>query len=97
MSLEPSKHSLNFTAAVGEAINPYAALQSVSGEARLQPHQQRVITERDELQARLTALTSFIDSELFDTLPKAEQGRLQRQKLIMIDYVAVLNERVASW
>lgn len=63
----------------------------------LQPHQQRVITERDELQTKLDALTRFIDSTLFETLPKAEQGRLQRQKLIMIDYLAVLNERIEAW
>lgn len=63
----------------------------------LQPHQQRVVTERDELQTKLTALSKFIDSDIFDTLPSAEQGRLQRQKLIMIDYVAVLNERIAAW
>lgn len=63
----------------------------------LQPHQQRVVTERDELQTKLGALSRFIDSELFDTLPHAEQGRLQRQKLIMIEYVAVLNERIAAF
>lgn len=63
----------------------------------LQPYQQRVVTERDELQTKLDALSRFIDSDFFDTLPNAEQGRLQRQKLIMIDYVAVLNERIAAF
>ena len=49
-------------------------------------------TERDYYE-----LCQLIDSALFETLLKAEQGRLQRQKLIMIDYVAVLNERIAAW
>lgn len=61
------------------------------------PWQDRVINELTELQTRLHGLTAFIDSELFDTVSAAEQGRLQRQKLIMIDYPAVLNERVAAW
>lgn len=62
-----------------------------------EPWQERIINERNDLEFKLHRLTNFIDSTLFDTLPKAEQGRLQRQKLIMIDYVAVLNERVAAW
>lgn len=91
MSLEPSKHSLNFTSvAVGEASSP---LISAEYSQRTAP----VLSELSDLQTRLHRLIAFIDSELFDTLPKAGQGRLQRQKLIMIDYVAVLNERVDAW
>lgn len=42
-------------------------------------------------------LCQLIESDLFDALPNAEQGRLQRQKLIMIEMLAVLNERVADY
>jgi hypothetical protein len=82
--LEPSKHSVNLTP-VGH-----------SGP-RLRPHQQRVVAESDELSTRLAALKTFIDSDRFESVDTAEQGRLQRQKLIMVEYLAVLNERVAAF
>jgi hypothetical protein len=63
----------------------------------LRPHQQRVIVERDECAARLEALKTFIDSDGFESVDIAEQGRLQRQKLITIELLAVLNERVTAW
>jgi hypothetical protein len=64
--------------------------------ANLLPHQQRVITERDELQTKLRALTVFLDSNVtYATLPKQEQELLQRQEGIMRNYVTVLNQRIA--
>lgn len=61
------------------------------------PHQARVITESQELATRLTALQAFIKSDRFNSVEIAEQSRLLRQELIMIDYLAVLNERIAAW
>lgn len=61
------------------------------------PHQYRVIAERDELATRLTALQAFIKSDRFSSVEIAEQGRLLRQELIMVDLLAVLNERIAAW
>ena len=63
----------------------------------MQPHQYRVIAERDQLATRLTTLQAFIKSELFTTVDTAEQGRLLRQELIMVDLLAVLNDRIESW
>lgn len=63
----------------------------------LQPHQYRVIAERDELATRLTALQAFIKSDRFSSVEIAEQGRLLRQELIRVDLLAVLNERIVAW
>lgn len=61
----------------------------------LQPHQQRVVTERDELQAKLKALTTFIDlNATFNTLTKTEQDLLQKQEVIMRQYVSILTQRI---
>jgi hypothetical protein len=50
----------------------------------LQPHQQRVVTERDELQTKLRALTVFIDlNATFADLGKREQELLQQQEVVM--------------
>lgn len=64
----------------------------------LQPHQQRVVTERDELAARLKGLTTFIDlNATFSSLPKREQELLQQQEVIMRNYVTVLDQRIRGF
>lgn len=63
-----------------------------------QPHQQRVVNERSELQAKLKALTTFIDlNATFATLPKSEQDLLQKQEVLMRQYVSVLTQRIAGF
>ena len=62
-------------------------------------HQQRVVTELDELEARRHRLATFIhtpDSK-FVGLDALEQTRLIRQYAIMGDYVNVLKERIAAF
>jgi hypothetical protein len=61
----------------------------------LQPHQQRVVQERDDLQERTTKLDAFIQSPLFKTVDPAEQTRLGRQSALMHDLLLLLNERIA--
>lgn len=43
---------------------------------KLQPHQQRVVEERAELEDKLGKLQAFITGERFAAVPDAEQGRL---------------------
>ncbi len=46
----------------------------------LQPHQQRVVDEKTELDKKANALSNFIGiSAIFPTLDAAEQERLNRQ------------------
>jgi hypothetical protein len=63
----------------------------------LQPHQQRVVDEKRELDEKLTKLGAFGRTELFKTLPEDEQGRLNRQHSLMEQYSAVLGERIAAF
>ena len=63
----------------------------------LQPHQQRVVTEKTELDEKIDKLTAFIDTPVFAGLDEAEQGRLVQQLHYMGHYTAVLGERIAAF
>jgi len=63
----------------------------------MQPHQQRVIDEKAELDAKMDKLTAFIDTPIFSSLPAQEQERLVRQLHYMGHYTAVLGERIAAF
>lgn len=64
----------------------------------MQPHQQRVIDERNTLSGNVDRLASFIGSSpIFTTLPDAEQERMARQLDHMTAYLGVLNERIAAF
>lgn len=65
--------------------------------ADLQPHQQRVVTEKAELDEKLEKLHVFFGTEIFAGLDDAEMDRLQRQAHHMEDYSAVLGERIAAF
>lgn len=64
---------------------------------QLAPHQQRVVTERDELAERLSKLFAFFQSPVFADLPAAEQARLRSQARFMDGYLAVLGERIEAF
>jgi len=63
----------------------------------MQPHQQRVVDEKRELDEKLTKLDAFGRTELFASLPADEQGRLNSQHSLMERYSAVLGERIAAF
>lgn len=64
----------------------------------MQPHQQRVIEEKTELDAKLTKLGQFIDaSPVLKTLDVAERNRLVRQRHYMGQYSKVLSERIEAF
>jgi hypothetical protein len=66
--------------------------------ATLQPHQQRVVAEQQELAERIEKLTAFIAAPRFpEIVPRAEQERLRRQRAAMEAYDAVLLERIAAF
>lgn len=64
---------------------------------QLQPHQQRVVDERTELEDKLSKLQAFITSEKFSSIPDAEQGRLVLQHHIMNCYALVLEQRIEAF
>lgn len=59
------------------------------------PHVQRLQAELSELQDRLQKLNAFRSSDKFRELDAINQNLLHRQALVMTDYVAVLQERLA--
>jgi hypothetical protein len=63
----------------------------------LKPHQQRVVTEKAELDERLGKLLAFFQQPIFAGLPEAERSRLRNQARFMDGYSAVLGERIDAF
>lgn len=66
----------------------------------LQPHQQRVVDEKHELDEKLEKLTAFIEANPLFASPaiaEAERCRLRRQHEAMSLYSQVLGERIAAF
>lgn len=64
----------------------------------LQPHQQRVVDEKAELDKKAHALSDFIgNSDIFQTLDAAEQERLKEQNDVMWQYSEILGARIAAF
>jgi hypothetical protein len=63
----------------------------------MQPHQERVVAEKAELDFRLSSLTAFIHAAFFQSLPYDERARLTTQQQIMVQYSAVLGARIAAF
>ena len=52
----------------------------------MKPHQQRVIDEKADLDAKLANLTPFLSSDTCHGLPFAERSRLKQQAEVMAEY-----------
>lgn len=63
----------------------------------MQPHQQRVVSEKAELDEKIEKLHWFRHSAMYATLPESERSRLTRQYCHMKDYSNVLGERIAAF
>jgi hypothetical protein len=60
-----------------------------------QPHEQRVVDEKKELDIKLEALQDFIENNrIYLQLASNEQVRLQLQFRLMVLYSNVLGERI---
>ena len=89
-------------AAIGYGLSPEMAADIVKREdelrrQRLLDYQQRVVTEKQELDEKLEKLNAFGRGDVFPTLPEEEQERLIRQSKIMDQYSVVLGERIAAF
>lgn len=60
----------------------------------LQPHQQRVVEEKEALQEKVEKLKTFTESETFKTLSKNDQKLLKYQLIHLNSYLYVLEVRV---
>lgn len=63
----------------------------------MQPYQQRVIAEKQELDEKREKLGEFKNTIPFERLPWQEQERLNTQAHIMTMYSAVLGARIAAF
>jgi len=66
----------------------------------LQPHQQRVVDEKNELDSKLEKLLAFIDAgkgKIFSSLVTEEQERLTAQARIMREYSDILADRINAF
>lgn len=63
----------------------------------MQPYQQRVIDERQQLRERLDKLENFLAGDLFRSLNHEEGVLLWAQRGAMAQYLAILDRRVANW
>lgn len=63
-------------------------------EKVLLPHQQRVVEEQVALDIKVAALNTFLEGELFLTLPEEDQNLLIKQVNAMEEYSYLLGERI---
>ncbi len=61
------------------------------------PHQERVVTEKAELDEKRTKLSAFFDTDLFASIDEDERRRLLRQADAMQVYSQILGERIAAF
>lgn len=63
----------------------------------MKPFQQRVVTEKAELDSKLIALKKFLDTPLFEKLDENEKSRLMEQSAVMGEYSEILGARIAAF
>ncbi len=59
----------------------------------LQPHQQRIIAERDEMQSRWYQNESYLDTVEFQNMPKMSQDHMLKQAADVLQYFVILRDR----
>lgn len=70
---------------------------SPDGAPALPPHQQRVFDEKRDLDEKLDKLGAFFDTKIFAGLDETERQRLERQEEAMLEYSAILGERIEAF
>jgi electron transfer flavoprotein alpha/beta subunit len=63
----------------------------------MQPYQQRVVEEAEQLDERIDKLFAFTAGPQFRQVPEDERNRMLRQLRAMGAYSAVLHERIEAF
>lgn len=63
----------------------------------LEPHQQRVVDEKADLDEKLRKLMAFFNSNIFAGLSENEQSLMKAQAMAMSMYSFALAERIAAF
>lgn len=66
----------------------------MSGSKQLQPHQQRVVDEKNELDEKIGKLQSFFDNDIYKNLPNEDRALLIDQVHHMRIYSDILLKRI---
>lgn len=67
-------------------------------EKILQPHEQRVVEERNDLKTKTEKLNEFIGhNDMFEKLSDVDQEDLKVQLDIMFQYLEVLDKRISRF
>lgn len=69
----------------------------IANSSGMPPHQQRVVEEKVELDAKGAKLNVFFDTPIFAGLDAVEQHRLRAQLVAMQTYSDILGERIAAF
>ena len=62
-----------------------------------EPHQQRVVDERNDLDSKLGSLLTFIGTPVFQSLDGADRALLKQQADVMAEYSRILSIRIARF
>ena len=63
----------------------------------MQPHEQRVVIERDELQTKIVALEDFMEGAIFEGLEYTDRKFMRLQLMAMMTYCEALNARIGRF
>lgn len=63
----------------------------------MQPHQQRVVDEKADLDGKIDRLTAFLDAGRPEFVPMEEWQRMHEQRALMRGYSRILGERIAAF
>jgi len=97
LELQPGRKGKHMTKQAESPLRFTSLFDGDFLELIMAPHQQRVVDEKTELDAKLEKLDTFGRTELYQTLPADEQGRLNRQHSVMEEYSRILGERIAAF
>lgn len=63
----------------------------------MQTHEQRVVMERDELEAKIVKLEGFLDGAIFKGMEYTDLKLLRIQLMAMMTYCEILSSRIGRF
>ena len=63
----------------------------------MEAHQERVVTEKAELDEKIEKLDAFLKGTIYLSLSEEEQFLLRKQLALMQEYAATLGQRIAAF
>jgi len=76
---------------------PVDTVTTLDNGVELQPWQQRVIAEKEEVDQKVQKLAAYLASEAVEMTSPQERELLDRQLDVMTSYRSILSERITSW